>query len=233
MLSALGPLANIAGSALSFFGAKDKNKQAEALAAQEYERQKEFAKMGIQWKVADATAAGVHPLFALGASTSSYAPQSIGLENASAHLGKGLADMGQDLSRAATATMSQAQKGAIVAKDALVMEGMKLDNDIKRASLASAIQKLQGPSIATDATGGMIGGKKIEVDPGTTNVEDFWSKRYGEPGEWIGAPVVLNQDLKRHGVGAVEMLRSVYDWLNRNSDPQFGNKLFDRLRKGD
>lgn len=34
----------------------------------DYARAKEFAQMGIQWKVADAQAAGVHPLYAVGAS---------------------------------------------------------------------------------------------------------------------------------------------------------------------
>lgn len=36
--------------------------------------QREFAQMGIQWKVADAKAAGIHPLYALGASTNAGIP---------------------------------------------------------------------------------------------------------------------------------------------------------------
>jgi hypothetical protein len=36
--------------------------------------QREFAQMGIQWKVADAKAAGLHPLYALGGSGATYSP---------------------------------------------------------------------------------------------------------------------------------------------------------------
>lgn len=39
--------------------------------------QKEFAQHGVAWKVQDAIEAGVHPLFALGASTSQFAPSPV------------------------------------------------------------------------------------------------------------------------------------------------------------
>lgn len=234
-----GPLASIGGSILGFMGAKDKNKEARAAADLEYARQKEFAQSGIRWKVEDAHAAGVHPLFALGASTSSYAPQSIGMENEMAHLGKGLADMGADVSRAAQAQTTKSERAAVVARDAIALEGMQLDNDIKRASLASALQKLNspgtGPGIPEDDSSKrpplLMGGKKWDTDPSTSNVEDF-EKRYGEPAEWFAAPGVVLNDAKRNKVGAVELLRSIWGWLDRNADPEFGNKLVDQIIRG-
>ena len=36
--------------------------------------QKQFAQHGIRWKVEDAKAAGLHPLYALGANTHSFTP---------------------------------------------------------------------------------------------------------------------------------------------------------------
>lgn len=45
--------------------------------AQNVEQQKEFAKNSIQWKVADAKAAGLHPLFGAGLSGSSFSPNPI------------------------------------------------------------------------------------------------------------------------------------------------------------
>lgn len=53
-----------------------RDKQAFDVAASktEYERQKEFAQMGIRWKMDDARAAGLHPVAALGGSGSLYAP---------------------------------------------------------------------------------------------------------------------------------------------------------------
>lgn len=45
-------------------------------AAEEAKRQREFAQNSIQWRVADARAAGIHPLAALGAQVSGYVPVS-------------------------------------------------------------------------------------------------------------------------------------------------------------
>ena len=45
---------------------------------QQSDLQREFAQNGIRWKVADAEAAGIHPLAALGAQTTPYQPVSIG-----------------------------------------------------------------------------------------------------------------------------------------------------------
>lgn len=47
---------------------------AQQMSRQEYERQKEFAQMGIRWKAEDASAAGFHPLAALGSMGSAYSP---------------------------------------------------------------------------------------------------------------------------------------------------------------
>lgn len=53
-----------------------RDKQAFDVAASrtEYERQKEFAQMGIRWKMDDARAAGLHPVAALGGTGSMYSP---------------------------------------------------------------------------------------------------------------------------------------------------------------
>lgn len=57
-----------------------------------YNAQKEFAQMGIRWKVADAKAAGIHPLYALGANTVSFSPSYIegGTDNALSRMGQNL-----------------------------------------------------------------------------------------------------------------------------------------------
>lgn len=70
----------------------------------EYERQKEFAQNGIRWRVADAKAAGLHPLAALGVNSSSYSPQ------AAVGSDYGLSEMGQDISRAIEAKQTKAER---------------------------------------------------------------------------------------------------------------------------
>lgn len=67
--------------------------------------QREFAQQGIQWKVADAKAAGVHPLYALGAQTHSFSPIQVG-----SPLGQAIGEMGQDIGRAFNATASNAER---------------------------------------------------------------------------------------------------------------------------
>lgn len=82
---------------------------------------KEFAQNGIRWRVEDAKAAGLHPLYALGAPTMSPA---FGVQ-AETGTGSALMNMGQDVSRAMRAGM----------------DGRELQEDIMREQLNNA--KLQ------------------------------------------------------------------------------------------
>jgi len=103
--------------------------------------QKEFAQNGVQWKVRDAKAAGVHPLYALGAPPTSFSP--IGLFGDSG-TAEHLATMGQDVSRAAVAGSSQRSRvsGAV---DALQLENMGLQNDLLRSQIARLNSGQVGP----------------------------------------------------------------------------------------
>ncbi len=76
----------IAGGALSARAAK-------SAASADLAQQREFAQMGVQWRVEDAKKAGLHPLYAIGANTPSYTPV--------ARVGQ--ADLGRGVSRAAAA----------------------------------------------------------------------------------------------------------------------------------
>lgn len=91
---------------------QDQREDAERAYYRNYEAQKEFARHGIQWKVEDALAAGLHPLYALGGPTTGYSPtiaigSSGGVPDAGPSSWNG---MGQDLSRAARATMTEEQR---------------------------------------------------------------------------------------------------------------------------
>jgi len=135
------------------------NRQQLQLAKKNIKLQKEFAKSGIQWKVRDAQKAGIHPLYALGAQTMSFNPVSVGLDSApgqAAHMQSGqavpdfsgLADAGQNIGRAIDSTLSAGgqmealQLGLAQAQ----VTGANLDNDIKRAQLASALVTNTGSS---------------------------------------------------------------------------------------
>lgn len=148
----LGEILGAAGSiAGSLFGKSQADKQAK--------QQKEFAQKGIQWKVADAKAAGIHPIYALGANTVSYSPTAVGDTGAS------WGSAGQDIGRAIEAGQSTTERnnGLSARIGELQLEGAKLDNDIKRTQLASNIATLkqpgQPPGSPTTSTSWLLDGQ--------------------------------------------------------------------------
>lgn len=194
----LGPLisagASLAGGLLNS-RAQQKANDANALMAQEnIKLQKEFATHGIRWKVDDAREAGIHPLYALGAQTTSFSPVSVGAVPATG-LGSGLAAAGQDLSRALNATRTAPERLEATAAARLQLEGLSLDNDIKRATYASALQKIKqnenppipaiGPFAVPESDKAakreplMLDGNRVRTDPGTSPGK-AWEDQLGD-----------------------------------------------------
>ena len=108
-----------------------------------YEHQKEFAQNGIRWKVADAKAAGLHPLAALGASTAQYTPATAIGDSPDWSF---LADAGQSIGRAVDAKRTQQERVEQQQKQdaafALKAENQKAENDLIRAQTASIQQDM-------------------------------------------------------------------------------------------
>lgn len=98
------PISNVISGVLglggSLLGTRSASNQAEANTA----FQKEFAQQGIRWRVADAKAAGINPLVALGSPPVSYQPQSVGYGD------YGLGAFGQSLSRAVSAMKTKEER---------------------------------------------------------------------------------------------------------------------------
>lgn len=178
----IGAVANLFGGKLS----GDRNEEARNLEAQ---RQREFAQSGIQWKVKDAEAAGIHPLYALGANTVSYAPQSVGETN----LGTGIASAGQDISRAMQATQTKEGRETAYTKTIqdMSVQKMGLENEM----LAAQIAKLKGPALPPPFPGPIQTGAKpdetrhYQLSEGTSihtnrneTKQDELSKEYGDEG---------------------------------------------------
>jgi len=128
--------------------------------SKEAKLQKEFAKKGIQWKVADAKAAGIHPLYALGANTVSYAPQ---------QLGASLSDAGQSLGRAVSATMDQGERGSLFDRTVrdLQTRNLALQNE-KLAAEIRLVNQAGNPPAAPGGGKPIIAGQgdaRIPLDP--------------------------------------------------------------------
>lgn len=217
----IGAAAAIGGGILQNRANKKANQAAEAAAQRQYEQQKEFAQSGIQWKVQDAEKAGIHPLFALGANTVSYSPQSVGsTPNSFDFVGQA----GQNIGRAIDSTRSTPAQALALEGTRIQIEGLQLDNELKRAQLASSIATARQTSVPGipdlfqraaipgqgDSTQYLdmpgheantpqytqnvrIGGKDIQTNPGISDASAF-QDRYGEPAEWLAAPIVAAMD---------------------------------------
>ncbi|UDN67490.1 DNA pilot protein [robinz microvirus RP_32] len=100
--------------------------------------QKEFAQSGIQWKVEDAKKAGIHPLAALGAQTTSFAPVSAGEPS----IASGLAAGGQDISRAINQTTGSGARMDAYTKTIqdLNIQRMGLENQLLGSQIAKINQ---------------------------------------------------------------------------------------------
>jgi len=152
----IGPLISAGTSLLGgLFGSQDKAnalKVQQQMAAQNIALQKEFAQSGIQWKVADAKAAGIHPLYGLGASTHSFSPVSVG-NDPSSPMGEAIGKMGQDIGRAVTVAASAEDRMIALKGAKLSLENQGLQNDVLRMKLASEQARLAqgnpGPGIPT------------------------------------------------------------------------------------
>lgn len=111
--------------------------------------QKDFAQHGISWRVADAKRAGLHPLAALGAQTTSYTPQSVGHAGA---LGRSIAAAGQQIGRGMSAWAQSKAR-----------EDTELDIEYKKLRNLAAYKEVYG---AISGAGSTIPGQDIAAVQG-------------------------------------------------------------------
>lgn len=113
--SAIGSVVGgLIGAGGSLIGGKMAADNSKAVAKMNIDAQKEFAQNGIRWKVEDGKAAGIHPLYSLGASTKSFSPVSgytgdYGISDAANTFGQGI-------DRAIRAKMTDDERETLQAK---------------------------------------------------------------------------------------------------------------------
>lgn len=238
----LGAAGSVAGMLLNKSSQDAANKKAEAQNQQNIALQKEFAQSGIQWKVKDAEAAGVHPLFALGAQTTSFSPSSVG---GGASDFSALSSAGQNIGRAIDATRSTPASAMALELGKIQLEGARLDNDLKRTQLASAVATNmpshpglpslftrhqvdgQGDSGSTEATltpaqhmlrapqyttNLKAFGKNIMPSPRVSDAQSY-EDRYGEMADYLAGPGIAYQD-----------------WFH-NVKPYLNRQIYNKLRR--
>lgn len=211
--AAISAGASLVGGAMNRRAQKKANRQAQY----QFDQQMDYS---IQRRVADAKKAGIHPLYALGASPGASPTIMAGqhdsgsaISDAGAAIGSGLAAHARNKQemRAAelerirllelNAAQIQAQKASANADNALAMQRL---SDMKRAEQATNyMRKAPDPNAIPETKLHDPGKKGSLTTPygGTLHQRskrswaDDWSARYGEPGEWIGGILGLLQDV--------------------------------------
>lgn len=166
--------------------------------------QKEFAQHGLRWKTEDASRAGVHPLFALGAPSVSFSPSFVGsnsVASVSQHdpsMGNAIAQGGADIGRAIMATSTDDEKMRFVNESiaALQLERGSLENELLRTQIRR-LTTAGMPSFPASNGGGSITSPLGAVPLGPhTSAQDV-TDEYGEiVGEGAGITRFLHDWVK-------------------------------------
>jgi len=200
--------------------------------AKDRKLQKQFAQEGIRWKVADAKAAGIHPLAALGAQTTSYAPVSVGGPS----LASGLASAGQDISRAVDATRTGGERLDAYSKTIqdLNVQRMGLENELLASQIAKVRQAGGNPPMPTPGDRRFLEGQgdsplvkvspfsRTAADPANPAIEAGASPETGYGRSITGWAPVPSKDIKER---IEDNLPAELSWMIRNQiAPTFGQR---------
>lgn len=192
-------LGSLISAGASLIGGAIGNRSRESAGNKNADMQREFAQQGVRWRVADAKAAGLHPLAALGMSgMPSASPAYVG------DTGQWAADAGQDIGRAINATRTKEERGdalgsfieqKVAAQDArdlqkrheyredLRLQSSLLNDEVQRQYYNAQIAKLQAapnpPMPSVSGSGGVSGPKSgaVKYTP-----DEVVSHRTGNPG---------------------------------------------------
>lgn len=122
----------------NMFGMASENKWAN----KNLDFQKDAAQKAIQWRVKDAQAAGIHPLYAMG-------NPGVGGSPVSNDAGVFASQMGQDLGRAAASMMTRKERQRAAAT-AATREAIQFDQDTQRRELENQYLRAQIAKLSND-----------------------------------------------------------------------------------
>lgn len=122
---------------------EDINHANEQMAERNIQMQKEFAQQGIRWKVEDAKMAGLHPLAALGAQTTSFTPVSVGYSPKTG-MAEAFGNIGQNLARAIHAQQTEEERSADAAQ---ALARQKMLDEINLEAHKAQLQQMQQQNV--------------------------------------------------------------------------------------
>lgn len=175
--SILGSIASTVGG---LFGA---NKDAK--------NQKLFAQKGLQWRVADGLAAGVHPLAAIGFNGPSYSPTY-------ANVGAPLESMGQNIDRAVAAKMEAPDRAAVGLANKLQLENQALQNKLLEAQIGDIHRgwlkpQAGSPPAMPGNAGQLINGQNDTTVVTQPTLYEAFEKLFGDAADGYGGAEMARQ----------------------------------------
>lgn len=174
--SVIGAGSSLLGGILGSNSAAAQNQTQLDIARANMDMQREFAQNGIRWKAYDAQQAGIHPAFAMGAPTASYSP--VAFNSQPDPMGGAIANMGQNIGRAAEAAITQQERSDKLMKrtaDALTLNRMGLENELLRSQIARTNGQIGPPmpSLGQSSPGGGNSGQIMISDRGTYEADPY------------------------------------------------------------
>lgn len=193
--------------------------------------QREFAQNGVRWRVEDAKAAGLHPLFALGMQGASFTPSAIvGRDD----VGSRFAEHGQDLSRAMHAMTTTNERASNVITQ-LAITRAELENDLLRARIAQLNSPGTGPGLPGYEVGrAAVSPVTVEplelnaTDPGRPSKEAGYVSDFTFVDTGTGLQPVSSKDMKDR----IEdnLIPEIMQAFRNNFLPNFPGQFRDRVR---
>jgi len=175
-----GALISAGGSLLGgLLGQSGPSKFEKQMARAQFAFQQDLAKQGIRWRVEDARAAGLHPLFALGAQPMGGQPVQIP-GGGPDPMGAALADAGQSIGRAVAAQQTKEEKALVALQLAQAMANLD-ESDARKQVLLAEAAKLRGDQTGPGLEIAVGGGAKTFPLPDAPRLDlgqEFVSKFY-------------------------------------------------------
>lgn len=224
-VSALAQLGKAVSDSANYHHQSEQAEKARAHEAELFRKnaalQTQFAKKGIRWRVADAKAAGLHPLAALGGGGAQFTP--LGQAFVEDPNPVPLAEsMGQNISRAVQATMTRDERMKTKAQE-LELENMSLHNDLLRSQVLASQREAIGPPLPSAVDASIIPGQgnayvvkpaeAVASSPGRPAQEAGAISSYGFARTPTGLSVVQSADAKQR---TEDDLMAQVEWAVRN-----------------
>lgn len=234
-LSFLGVGASILGNVLGHNADKSASRNAAAQAALDRQFQMDMAKNQIQWRAADAKAAGIHPLYALGPTGMSYSPPAV----VGGPGGDSFRNMGQDLSRALMsglsrreqrvemrrlqyeAQMEEAQRAVQRERESILFDQQTRRNELQIQAMASQLANLNQPGTAP----------AIDSPPGSVNTLPLRRTAAGLNSEGREASAIRDYGYSINDDGGLNIVPSfdVHERIEDNFLQQWGWALRNQI----